>query len=65
MNWAVGHILRVHYKSVVMFRFHKVRYVSMLLRRGEHEHISCMCKNFLPAYRSAKIMKIERVFFQS
>jgi len=44
-----------------MFYFHKVAYVRYL---GEVNMFSCMCKNVLPAYSSAKITKIKRVFLE-
>ena len=42
-----------------MFHFHKVAWVHHL---GEGNMFSGMCMNFIPAYSSAKIIKIERVF---
>ena len=50
---AVGNILRVHYKRWnVMFHLHKVARVRYL----------GVCKTFITAYSSAKIIKVERVF---
>jgi len=60
---AVGNILRVHYKSMRCSVSFSQGSVSTLFRRGEHVfHISV--KNVLPAYSSAKIFLIKRVFPQ-
>jgi len=43
----------------VMFYFHKVAKVHYL---GEWMCSSCICKNFIFAYSSVKLIKIEGVF---
>jgi len=51
---AAGNILRVHYKSMKCdVSFSQVVYVCYL---GEVDIFLCMCKNFIPAYSSAKII---------
>jgi len=58
---AVGNILREHYKVLnVMFHFHKVAQVHYL--DDMNILFMCVCKNVLPVYSSAKIIKIKRVF---
>ena len=58
---ATGVVLKVHYKVWnVMFYFHKVAYVQYL---GEVDIFHTWVKTFLPLYNSAKIIKIDRVFF--
>jgi len=54
---AVGNILRVYYKSVKCDVSLSQGSISTLFRWGEHVFHVC-----LPAYRSAKIIKIEQVF---
>jgi len=56
---AVGNILRVHYKSMKCNVSFSQGSISTLLRWGEH--VSHVCKT-LPAYSSAKIIKMKRVF---
>ena len=58
---AVGNILRVHYKSMKYDVSFSQGRVNTLFRWGEHV-FSCMCKNVLPAYSSAKIIKNKRFF---
>ena len=42
-----------------MFHFHKIVYVCY---SGKTAYSSCTCENFLSAYSSAKIRKIEEFF---
>ena len=65
---AVGNILRVHYKTVKYDVSFSQDSLSMLFDWGEHVMrtcYSCMCKNVLPVYSRAKIIKKSDEFFQS
>jgi len=57
---AVSNILRVHYKSKKCDVSFSQGSVNTLFTWGEH--VLHMCKNVLPAYSSAKIIKIKRRF---
>jgi len=54
---AAGNILRVHYKSMKCDVSFSLGSVSTLFRYGGY--FCHACKIFLPAYNSAKIIKID------
>ena len=55
---VAGNILWVHYTSMKCDVSLLKSSISTLFRWGGH--FSCVCKKFLPAYNSAKIIKIDR-----
>jgi len=57
---AVGNILRMHYKSMKCDVLFSQSSESIYL--GEWMCSSCICKNFIFAYSSVKLIKIEGVF---
>ena len=59
---AAGHIVRVCYKSVKCDVSFSQVHVAQVYYLGEVDTFPCMCKTFLPAYSSAKIIKIQHVF---
>ena len=55
---AAGHILRVCYKSMKCDISFSQGSIACYL--GEVDVFSCMCKNFLPAHSSVKVIKTEQ-----
>jgi len=52
----------VHYKSMKYHVSFSQGIVSMLFRWGEHVFRVSLCRNVLPGYSSAKVIKFKRVF---
>jgi len=57
---AMGDILKVHFKSLKCDVSFSQGSISTLCRWGEH--LSCMCKNVLRGYSTAKIIKNQTSF---